>query len=452
MSGIAGIAGLGKQAEVEGMLDKITHRGPGGRKVMEIEGATLGIVWSTSQTNARAALERDGIVHDGHGEGHLALAKAAGGKLMLMRDQLGVAPLYGTDDSGSLIFASEVKALQEATILINELPAGHRYNGRRLELYFELKKQQPLDDSSENIAGELHRRLAAAVEKCSNGDVMGSWLSGGLDSSTLAALARPHLRVLHTFAAGLAGAPDLEFAREVASFIQSQHHEVVLTLDSMLEVLPKVIYHLESFDALLVRSTITNYSVAKLASEYVSEVFSGEGGDELFGGYEYLKSLEPAMLPGELIDITNRLHNTALQRVDRSASAHGTVAHTAFLDPDVVDYAQRIPADYKIHNGVEKWILRRAIEGKLPDRVLNRTKAKFWEGAGVKEHLAQYAEEHITSDDFNRERKLKNGWLLDSKEELMYYRIFKEYFGTLEDLSWMGRTKKLSSPTSSSNA
>ena len=115
----------------------------------------------------------------------------------------------------------------------------------------------------------------------------------------------------------------------------------------------------------------------------------------------------------------------------------------AFLDPEVVDYAHRIPVKYKIHNGVEKWILRRAIEGKLPDRVLNRTKAKFWEGAGVKEHLAQYAEEHITADDFNRERKLSNGWILDSKEELMYYRIFKEYFENLSDLSWMGRTKKL---------
>ncbi|MDQ1351311.1 MAG: hypothetical protein QG657_1613 [Acidobacteriota bacterium] len=443
MSGIAGIFAPGGQDVVEGMLDRMAHRGPAGRKIIETEGATLGIAWTGLQETSATVLEQEQILRDEAGSEHCAEVKISGGHPSLMRDPLGVAPLYyGTNSEGVLGFASEVKALAEFTPNVSELPPGYRFDGNRLDLYFQLKEKPPVDDPVEVIIEELYRRLAAAVEKRINGDMMGSWLSGGLDSSTLAALARPHVRILHTFAAGLAGAPDLEFAREVAAFIDSQHHEVVLTLDSMLEVLPKVIYHLESFDALLVRSSITNYMAAKLASDYVAEVFSGEGGDELFAGYEYLKALDPAMLPGELIDITGRLHNTALQRVDRSAAAHGTVAHVAFLDPDVVEYAHRIPVKYKIRDGVEKWILRRAIEGKLPDRVLNRTKAKFWEGAGVKEHLAQYAEGHITSDDFNRERTLKNGWLLDSKEELMYYRIFKEYFGNLENLSWMGRTKK----------
>jgi asparagine synthase (glutamine-hydrolysing) len=299
-----------------------------------------------------------------------------------------------------------------------------------------------MDDSPENIALELRHRLSAAVEKRIKRDVVGSWLSGGLDSSTLAALARPHVRKLYTFAAGLPGATDLEFAREVANFIESEHHEIVVDFDRMLAVLPDVIYHLESFDALLVRSSITNYLAGKLASEYVPDVFSGEGGDELFAGYEYLKSLDSSLLADELIDIASRLHNTALQRVDRSAAGHGTTAFTAFLDPEVVDFAIRIPTSYKLRGGVEKWILRRAIEGKLPERVLNRTKAKFWEGAGVGELLAEHAETHITTNDFNRERLLPNGWTLDSKEELMYYRIFRDYFGSLEDLSWMGRTKK----------
>jgi len=443
MSGIAGIFAPGGQGAVERMLDRIAHRGPAGRKIVETGAAIFGIVWTTSQEISAAALEQEQILRDVAGSEHCAEVKVTAGRPMLMRDPLGVAPLYyGTNSEGILGFASEVKALAEFTPRVSELPPGYRFDGNRLDLYFQLKEYPPIDEPVETITGELQRRLAAAVEKRINGDVMGSWLSGGLDSSALAAQARPHVRILHTFAAGLAGAPDLEFAREVAAFIESQHHEVALTLDSMLEALPKVIYHLESFDALLVRSSITNYMAAKLASDYVAEVFSGEGGDELFAGYEYLKALDPAMLPGELIDITGRLHNTALQRVDRSAAAHGTVAHVAFLDQDVVEYAHRIPVKYKIRDGVEKWILRRAIEGKLPDRVLNRTKAKFWEGAGVKEHLAHYAEEHITTDDFNRERKLENGWMLDSKEELMYYRIFKEHFGNLEDLSWMGRTKK----------
>jgi asparagine synthase (glutamine-hydrolysing) len=443
MSGIAGISCLGKQVEVERMLGKIGCRGPEGRKVVEARGATLGATWTITQENSAAALEKETAARDDAGPGHLAEAKALDGKLLLTRDHLGVAPLYyGKTSDGHLCFASEVKALMEVTQDINELLPGHTYDGNRMESYFELKKQTPVDWPPASIAVELRRLLSISVEKRIHMDVIGSWLSGGLDSSTLAALVRPRVRILHTFAAGLTGAPDLEFAREVAGFIKSRHHEVILTMDQMLAVLPEVIYHLESFDALLVRSSVTNYMAAKMASDYVSDVFSGEGGDELFAGYEYLKSLDPSTLADELIDITSRLHNTALQRVDRSASSHGTVAHTAFLDPEVVDFAIRIPVKYKIYDGVEKWILRQAIDGALPDRVLNRTKAKFWEGAGVGELLAKYADDLIKTAEFNSECALPNGWTLDSKEELMYYRIFREHFGKLENLSWMGRTKK----------
>ena len=181
--------------------------------------------------------------------------------------------------------------------------------------------------------------------------------------------------------------------------------------------------------------------MAKKAAEYIDAVFSGEGGDELFAGYDYLKSLDRNELADELIDITGRLANTALQRVDRSASAHGTVAHVAFLDPELVDYALRIPVEYKLRGGVEKWILRRALDGELPEEVLNRKKAKFWQGAGVEELISDHAERRITDADFHRERTLPNGWEINTKEELFYYRIFRGHFGELEDLSWMGRTK-----------
>ncbi len=444
MSGIAGIVAPGGGEVVERMLGLISHRGPAGRRVVEAHGATLGLAWSAAQPDAAALLEREGVLRDQAGSERHAQACARDGRWLLERDPLGVAPLYfGTDDDGVLGFASEVKALAAFTRRVREVPPGCRLDGTRVERCREENESPPLADSEAVVALELERRLAAAVAARCSGGTMGSWLSGGLDSSALAALARPHLRTLYTFAAGVGGAPDLEFAREMAAHIGSRHHEVVVDAGRMLRILPDVIYHLESFDALLVRSSITNFLVARLASDYVAEVFSGEGGDELFAGYEYLKSIPEEALPAELHDILGRLHNTALQRVDRCAAAHGIVAHVPFLDPDVVAFARRIPAGFKLRVGVEKWILRRAMVGKLPSRVLDRTKAKFWEGAGVCELMARQAGDRVSDADFARERILPNGWVLDSKEELMYYRLFRDRFGELQDLSWMGRTKKL---------
>jgi asparagine synthase (glutamine-hydrolysing) len=427
------------------MLEKIAHRGPEGCAVIQVAGGTLGVVWTQAQADASIQLKQAPLVQDRVSDSHWAQAQATPKGLMLQRDQLGVAPLYyGWTEDGAFCFASEVKALLEVTREVHEVPPGHRHDGRRPKPYFHLAKQPPLAESPERLADGLRQRLAVSVQKRIGQDgEVGAWLSGGLDSSAMAALARPHVSRLHTFAAGLSGAPDLEYARAVAAHIQAEHHEFVINFEDMLAVLPDVIYHLESFDALLVRSSISNYLVAKMASDYVSAVFSGEGGDELFAGYAYLKSLQPETLPDELIDITARLHNTALQRVDRCASAHGTVAYVGFLDPEVVDYALHIPASFKLRDGVEKWILRRALHGLLPEAVLKRAKAKFWEGAGTGEMLAHYAQDHISDAEFKRERTLPNGWTLNTKEELLYYRVFREHFGDLADLSWMGRTKEV---------
>jgi asparagine synthase (glutamine-hydrolysing) len=427
---------------VNSMLTKIAHRGKAGRAIVETDHATIGIVWSAVQADAEQRLREQHIASDEAGPGHRAAAEDSPKGLVLARDELGVAPLYyGLGKNQSLCFASEVKALRIATTDMHELPPGNRLIGGNLHQYFALRRQPVVSDDPTSIAKHLRKVLEEAVTDSITDEVAGSWLSGGLDSSTMAALARPRVKKLHTFAAGFPGAPDLEFAKEVAAFIKSDHHEAIVSLEVLLDALPTVIYHLESFDALLVRSSLTNYLVAKLAAEYVPTVFSGEGGDEFFAGYEYLKSLPAEVLPDELIDIANRLHNTALQRVDRSASAHGTVAHIGFTHPRVVDFALRIPSEFKLRGGVEKWILRRAMEGALPERVLNRTKAKFWEGAGVGDLLAQHANRSITDDDFRRERSLPGGWSLNTKEELLYYRAFQEHFGGLDDLTWMGRTK-----------
>jgi asparagine synthase (glutamine-hydrolysing) len=321
------------------------------------------------------------------------------------------------------------------------MPPGYIFDGKEMKKVAKIAPQPELSEPPKAIARELRKRLEESVAaRIENGEV-GAWLSGGVDSSVMVALARPHVNKLPTFAAGMPGAPDLEHARAAADFLQTEHHERVIHPEEIFATLGDVIYALESFDAWLIRSSVMNYLVAQAAAEYVPAAFSGEGGDELFAGYDYLKELDPAALPVELADITNRLHNTALQRVDRCSSAFGTIAHVGFLDDGVVDYALQIPAGLKIRGGVEKWILRKALEGALPDSVLWRRKAKFWQGAGVEDFLARHAEEKISDADFKRERTLPNGWVLNTKEEFYYYRIFRERFGELDDLLWMGRTK-----------
>jgi len=442
MAGIAGILNKGEAKFVDQMLNTILHRGEFGKEIFELENATIGIVWSLHEDKWAREMVKNEIFKDGPGHGHSVSISRINNHWEFYRDELGVAPLYTAfNNDGNLVFASEVKALMPFSNQISEMPPGHTLSAEGLKQNFVLKKRNQLISDPNIIAMELRAVLDSAVKKCIKSNSIGSWLSGGLDSSTIAALARPYVNTLYTFAGGLKDAPDLKFAKEVANHIGSNHHEVIITLESMLRILPDVIYQLESFDALLVRSSIINLTVAYAASEYVGEVFSGEGGDELFAGYEYLKGIPITNLDDELILITSNLHNTALQRVDRSASSFGLTAHVIFTDPEVFEFAMRIPANLKLKDGIEKWILRKAMKGLLPENVLTRTKSKFWEGAGVGTLLFEYASNKISDYDFTKERVLKNGWILNTKEELFYYRIFKEHFGTTGNLSWMGRTK-----------
>lgn len=445
MAGIAGIKKAGEKALVEKMLRKISHRGKSGMKIIESDAATIGVLWHLTQKSSAYKNSQEIYVQDLTANGQLAKAELQNGTLKLKRDELGMAPLYfGKTSNGSLCFASEVKALLLAANEITEFPAGHESEDEKIIRYFHLQKYEETGEPPELIALKLRQVLNNSVSLRIKHDSFGSWLSGGLDSSTFAALAKPYVKSFHTFSAGIKNAADLEYAQVLASHIKSIHHEIIVDLPMMIACLPDVVYHLESFDALLVRSSIMNYLVSKEASNYVQEIFSGEGGDELFAGYDYLKLLNKESLSDELIDITARLHNTAFQRVDRSASAHSTVPHVVFADPEVFNYALSIPTHYKLNDGIEKWILRQAVQDILPPKILNRTKAKFWEGAGVNNLISDYAEDKISDFDFNKEKLLDNGWVLNSKEELFYYRIFKEHFGDVKNLDWMGRTKKVS--------
>jgi len=477
VAGIVGVAKTRSERLIRSALSRIEHRGKGGRRVQSFGDATMGWVWPEVQAPFADGAEAvsvalDGEVHNwaelAYGaasprealqsayqekgpcfvaniDGPFALAIAVPRGLLLARDLVGKSPLYYGVHRRAVCFASEVKALLGWADHICEFPPGHVCDPVLGLASFGCLERLPLLESpAERVAPRLRQRLAASVRKRMRQGEVGTWLSGGLDSATMTALARREVSRLRTFSVGMGGAPDLQYARAVADFLETEHFERVVTVDEMLSVLPAVIYYLESFDALLVRSSIMNYLVGELAAEHVPAVLSGEGGDELFAGYSYLKYLDPDDLPEELVDITKRLHNTALQRVDRCSAGHGLVARTGFLDRDVLDFAMRIPPDMKIReNGssVEKWILRVAMDGLLPEEILWRPKSKFWEGSGVGDVLAQHAEQTISDAEFGRERSIFGGASLNTKEELLYFRIFKDQFGPEFDPGIVGRTK-----------
>lgn len=386
-------------------------------------------------------------------QGRLAFAGiTADGTFFVARDWLGIAPLYYIIDGSTFFFASEVKALLEISSHIKEFPPGHVYTSKGDWQEIISPKIEESIQTVDEIAAQLKEMFRIVISSRITipsqiyHDEYGVWLSGGLDSSIIVAFASQVCKRLHTFSVGFRDSPDLYFARQMAGYLSTIHHEKIVTFEELLKIFSDVIYALESFDALLVRSSLTNYIVAQLAANYVSEVFSGEGVDELFAGYAYLKNLSEEILREEVSTLPFRLHNTALQRVDRCTMAAGLSVHLPFLTSQFFDYLRCIPLKFKLYREgnklpIEKWILRQAMKGILPQEILSRSKAKFWEGAGVGELFLQYAEKKISDSDFAKEQKLPDGTLLQSKEELMYYRIFFEKFGHI-DLSFVGRTRE----------
>lgn len=387
--------------------------------------------------------------------GMFAFAISEGESMFLARDPLGIKPLYYVENEGVLYFASEIKALLEVSAEVKEFPAGHWWHSELgMAQYYQLEKEDiykpeistaPLQKDLATIQSNLKK----AVEKRMVADLgvpVGVSLSGGLDSSIVAALAKDVKQDLDTFVVGVAGSEDLSVSQEVADYLGTRHHVYEYSFDDMLEALPKVIYHLESFDAALVRSAIPNFFLAKLASEHVKVILTGEGADELYAGYEYLEPMEdPDELQQELQMIAGNLHNTNLQRADRMSMAYGLEARVPFLDKEFVDFSFRLPAEWKLQsNGwQEKELLRRSFQGLIPLDILNRPKQKFSDGAGSMEMIAGYANSQITDQEFIANREVADDVILRSKEEMLYYQIFKQHFGDAIPPEVVGRTRSI---------
>ncbi|MEW6425323.1 MAG: asparagine synthase-related protein [Bacillota bacterium] len=480
MSGIVCLAGKNNQQLVAGALERLKHRGPRGQGIVSNGSLQLGYTVFTPGSgdshqefyrDQKGAALFDGFLYNGGGvpaaravlelyreqgrkflnllDGIFALAVSEGDDFLLARDPFGLKPLYYGEHPDGLLFASELKALTPFCRQVHLFPPGNYYApAEGFVPYFEfgrdIRQKGVRPAGPQEAAGLIRTLLNEAVARRLKGLPSrrpAVLLSGGLDSSCVAAVTAAQAGKIQTFSVGYQNSRDLRSARETAAWLGTEHYEYQYDEKEMKEVLPRVIYHLESFDASLVRGALANFLAARLARAHGAEfAFMGEGSDELFGGYHYLKQKDSWEAEQELQKITTGGHNIGFQRVDRMTAAHGIQCDMPFMDRELVRLAFSLPVEWKIKDGeTEKWILRLAFENQLPKDIIWRRKDEFSVGAGSAEVMAEIAEKQISDDEFARERKPAEDFVLASKEELLYYRIFREYFPQPSALATLGR-------------
>jgi asparagine synthase (glutamine-hydrolysing) len=351
---------------------------------------------------------------------------------LIARDPIGIIPLYtGHDAHGNLYVASELKALAPVCKDAREFPPGHFWLSGEAEpqpyYHPDWREYDAVKDAPADRAA-LRAAFEAAVKSHMMSDVpYGVLLSGGLDSSLVAAIAKKYAarRVdedekteawwpqLHSFAVGLKESPDLKAAREVAAHIGTVHHEFHFTVQEGIDALSDVIHHLETYDVTTIRASTPMYLMARrIRAMGIKMVLSGEGSDELFGGYLYFhKAPDAKSLHEETVRKLDNLHLFDCLRANKSMAAWGVEARVPFLDRTFIDVAMRLNPEVKLsgkqRGRMEKQFLREAFAGYLPDSVLWRQKEQFSDGVGyswidsLKAHAAaQVSDQQMASAKF----------------------------------------------------
>ncbi|WP_105259114.1 asparagine synthase B [Pseudoalteromonas sp. T1lg88] len=374
-------------------------------------------------------------------------------KYLIGRDHIGIIPLYtGRDEHGNFYVASELKALTPICNHIEEFPPGHfldsevgeyqRYYHRDWQEYSAVK-----DNDAEPET--LKHALEAAVKRQLMCDVpYGVLLSGGLDSSLISAITQKYAakRIedndasdawwpkLHSFSIGLEGSPDLAAAAKVAEHIGTIHHPIHFTVQQGIDAIKEVIYHLETYDVTTVRASTPMYLMARhIKAMGIKMVLSGEGADELFGGYLYFhKAPNAEEFHDELNRKVAKLHMFDCLRANKSMAAWGVEARVPFLDKEFIDIAMRINPEAKMckDGRIEKHIIREAFDGYLPDEVLWRQKEQFSDGVGYNwiDSLKAYVEEQVSDRDMQNAHFKFPLNTPDSKEAYFYRNIFEQHF------------------------
>ena len=371
-------------------------------------------------------------------QGAFACAVGDGDELILARDGVGIRPLYwGHTDSGDMCFASELKALVGVAEDVDEIrPATILSSRSGVSGYVPRLPEVHPPRTFDEAKHALRHCLTQAVERrLADGAVGACLLSGGLDSSIIACVAYELGVKLPLVTVGAKGAPDLENARLVARHLGAKHHELLYDTEQIRQAVPRAVRVLESFDEDCISGTISNLFASGRARELTNCILSGEGGDELFGGYHLLKDLPDEArrlkMMQRLIEVA---YNTALQRLDRAMMGSGIHYRTPFLDSEVTAFALHLPVSWKIkENGngqwTEKYILREAFRNLLPEAIYTRSKLRFSAGTGTDGLMDKLAAGEPAAQDFGESTKrTAEGYTLNSPKELWYYRLFKEHF------------------------
>jgi len=371
----------------------------------------------------------------------------------IARDHMGIIPLYmGWDQFGTFYVASELKALEGYCTKIELFPPGHYLSSKDGELVqwyqrewteFEAVKE------NETSIQEIRKALEAAVHRQLMSDVpYGVLLSGGLDSSITSAIAKKFAQKriesgdtvdawypqLHSFAVGLEGSPDLAAARKVADHLGTIHHEIKFTIQEGLDAVRDVIYNIETYDVTTIRASTPMYLMARvIKSMGIKMVLSGEGSDELFGGYLYFhKAPNAKEFHEETVRKLSKLHMYDCLRANKSLAAWGIEGRVPFLDKEFMDVAMRINPQDKMVNGerMEKWVLRKAFEDMLPESVAWRQKEQFSDGVGYSwiDTLKAMVAKEITDEQLANAKYKFPIQTPTSKEEYYYRSIFHEHF------------------------
>ena len=398
---------------------------------------------------------RDGAALAKHLNGIFAfvLYDAESGDWLVGRDPIGVIPLYyGHDASGTLCVASELKALHGLCDDVVEFPPGHTWaKGQDAPVRYYAPAWREYDACAgvEVTPAELRAGLEAAVHRQLMCDTpYGVLLSGGLDSSVVAAAAarfaakrvesddqdRAWWPRLHSFAIGLEGSPDLAAARRAAESIDSVHHEVHFTLEEGLDALSEVVRHIETYDVTTIRASTPMFLLARrIKAMGIKMVLSGEGADEIFGGYLYFhKAPSARAFHEETVRKLDGLHSYDCLRANKSMAAWGVEARVPFLDLEFLDLAMSMDAEHKLckDGRIEKHVLRAAFDGALPDEILWRQKEQFSDGVGYGwiDGLRDHAETQVSDGDLANAAERFPHNPPATKEAFLYRTLFERHY------------------------